>query len=301
MLSVVVTVVDGGAALRRTLDALTTQRPTAPAEVIVPYDETVTGIPRLAHDFPGVVFLPMGAVRTRRPADTNAGQHELIDRRRSAGLARATGALIALVEDRGVPRPDWSTHLVEQHERLPYAVIGGAVDNGQHALLNRAVYYCDFLRYGRPFEPGLRTYLSDVNVCYKRAALDLTTSLWLEQYHETTVHWALSRAGERLYLSDQPVVNQVRDGLTLPRLLAERFAWGRLFAYTRTVEVSLARRIGFAAGTPLLPLLLFSRQARRPWPTASMLLDFVVAAPVTLLLLSAWSVGEFAGYVTGDA
>lgn len=301
MLSVVVTVVDGGAALRRCLTALASQRAPVPDEIIVPWDDTVAGIADLEAAFPTVVFLPMGDIATRRASSTDAAQHELIDRRRSAGLARARGDVIGMLEDRGIPRPDWARQVAAQHARWPYAVIGGAVENGRAALLNRAVYYCDFVRYGLPFEPGLRAYVSDVNVSYKRAALEQIAALWREQYHETTVHWALTRAGEKLYLSDQPVVDQQRDDLSVRGLLQERYAWGRLFAHTRAREHRLSRRAVFALGTPVLPVVLLLRQARRRWASARALTDFVAATPVTLLLLAAWSLGEVVGYITGEA
>jgi hypothetical protein len=298
LLSVIVTIVDGGETLARCLDALVRQLDPPDLEILVPWDESVPGIDAIAPRFPDARFLALGAVATARPAATAGGQHELFDRRRAAGLAAARGALVAIVEDRGAPRPDWAQTMAALHERLPHAAIGGAIENGRDAPLNWAVYFCDFGRYHLPFAAGPRTWVSDVNIGYKRRALDATADLWRERYHETTVHWALQRAGETLYLSPELVVDQFRDHLRLGALLGERFAWGRLFAYTRAREIGAARRAALAALAPCLPALLFIRHARTQLaaPTRG---RFLVASPLVLLLLAAWSLGEAAGYATG--
>jgi hypothetical protein len=297
-LSVVVTIVDGGETLARLLAGLQDQASPPSLEVLVPYDETVPGIAPLETRFPFARFLALGRVATERPCRGAAGQHELFDRRRAAGLAAATGDLVAILEDRGVPRPDWARAVVAEHARLPHAVIGGAIENGRHSRLHWAVYFCDFGRYHLPFQDGPREYVSDVNICYKRRALDQTRHLWSERYHETTVHWALARSGETLYLSSAFAVDQMRDGLTLGRVLAERLDWGRLFAYTRARELSRGKSLQLAALSPLLPALLLIRHVRQQRARPLTFGRLIGALPVMALLLGAWSVGELRGYVT---
>ncbi len=298
-LSVVVTIVDAGPALVRCLTALAAQRDPPDLEVLVPWDDTVPGIPALRDQFAAFRFLGLGRVPTARPAHGPAGQHELFDRRRAAGLAAATGDVIAILEDRGVPTLDWARTMVALHGRLPHAAIGGAIENGHEGLLQWAVYFCDFNRYQRPFAAGVRPYISDVNIGYKRGALEATADLWRTRYHETTVHWALQRAGETLYLTPDLAVAQCRDALRLLPLIKERFAWGRLFAYTRARESGLPARVTLAPLAPLLPGLLLVRHARLQINKRVRLGRFLRAAPVVLMLLVAWSFGEAVGYITG--
>jgi hypothetical protein len=298
-LSVVVTIVDGTLALERCLTALTRQTDAPDLEIIVPADDTIADLTGWQSTFSTIKFLPLGSLATSSPKNTPAGQHELFDRRRAAGLAAATGELIAILEDRSVPRPEWAAALVYAHATLPHAVIGGAIENGRTSLLSWAVYFCDFGRYHLPFGPGTRQWVSDVNVGYKRRAVDATADVWRERYHETTVHWALQRAGETLYLDDRPVVDQMRDALTLGALLRERFVWGRLFAYTRGRELSWLPRAGRLAITPALPLLLLIRHTREQRTRPNTFARFLSASPAVFVLLMAWSLGEAAGYLTG--
>jgi hypothetical protein len=295
----VVTIVDGGDALEECLAALTTQDSPPPLEIIVPYDDSVAEVAALAARFSDVRFLPMGAVPTERPVQTPGGQHELYDRRRAVGLSAAGGGIVCILEDRGIPERDWARKVADLHERLPYAVIGGAVECGVDASLNWAVYFCDYGRYQLPFEAGPRPYVTDVNISYKRTAVESTRPLWEERYHETTVHWQLARDGETLFLTPDLVVWQRRRGLRVGKILRERVEWGRLFAYTRVKEASSARRIAFAVTSPLLPLVLFVRHTHMQMDKRVRFGRFVRASPLVALFLAAWSWGELVGYVTG--
>lgn len=298
-LSVVVTVVDGGRALEECLAALTTQTDAPALEIILPYDDSVPGVEALKVRFPEVVYVPMGRVEPERPIASHAGQHELFDRRRAAGLAVTTGELVGIVEDHGVPRADWARTAARLHAELPHAVIGGAVVNGVDSLLNWAIYFCDFSRYQPPVESGPREWVTDVNVVYKRAAIEATRPLWEGRYHETTVHWELLRRGETLYLSPDMIVEQRRADLQIRSLLRERREWGRLFAYTRAREISLPKRLAYLGASPVLPTLLLLRHGRTQLSKRRHFLDYVRAAPVVALLLTSWSVGEAEGYLTG--
>ena len=298
-LSVVVTVVDAGEALHRCLAGLAAQQGSPDLEVIVPWDATLTGMEGLSARYPGMRFLPIGQVQTQRPADGAAGQHELFDRRRAAGLGVVTGDLVAIVEDRGVPRADWAMTFIRLHAEMPHAAIGGGVELGRRSLLHRAVFACDFARYQPPFAAGPREYITDVNICYKRRAIEQTRGLWEERYHETTVHWALLRAGETLFLNPAPIVDQMRDDLSLRRIWLERIGWGRLFAYTRAREASFVKRMIWVALSPVLPAVLLWRILRQTASKGLPMGPALAAAPATLVFLIGWSTGEMLGYLTG--
>jgi hypothetical protein len=189
-LSVIVTIVDGGDVLRRFLLALTRQGNPPPMQILVPYDASISETAEFRKEFPQLTFIDMGAVETVRSIRTAAGQHELYDRRRAAGLAVASGELIAILEDRAPPRASWASNVVRLHEQ-PYGVIGGAIECAPGDLLNWAIYACDFSRYALPFESGPRRWISDVNVSYKRRVIDETRAIWRERFNEALVHWAL--------------------------------------------------------------------------------------------------------------
>ena len=292
MLSVVVTIVEGGDSLARCLSALEAQVGAPELEIIVPFDDSVE-VP--ADRFPRVRFESMGRVEVEESA---AGKHELFDRRRARGLSVAAGEIVAILEDRGVPTSDWAGTIVRLHQELPHAVIGGAVDNGVDRLRNWAVYFCDFSRYQRPFEAGPAKWVTDVNVSYKRRALEETEELWRDRYHETTVHWALEQRGEQLFLTPELVVEQMRTETGLLQMLSERLHWGRLFAYTRVKASTPLQRVIYLGASPPIPAVMFVRQAQLQLVKRRYLGRFLAASPAVVTLLAFWSAGEAIGYLT---
>lgn len=297
LLSVVVTIVDGGASLERLLNALSRQADPPPLELLVPHDATLGDLSDFQARFPTVKWLDLGQVRTERPASSAAGQHELYDRRRAAGLAAASGALVAIVEDRGAPRADWSRTAVRLHRDQAAAVIGGAIEPVRSSLINWAFWVCDFSRYGLPFPPGPARWVSDVNVTYKRTAIEATRDLWRDRYQEPVVHWALESRGEILYRSpDLVVLHQLPPQRLLP-LLPQRFDWGRLFGSIRARHASVPRRLMLALASPIVPLVVLARHGRVQFRRGEGL-RFLRAMPLLLVMLTAWTVGEAWGTIT---
>src|SRR5687768_4857668 len=296
--SVVVTVVEGGEQLRRCLGALAPQAGRPDIEVLIPYDDGAGDLAAVRGEFPGFRFMALGLIPTKQRSGSAAGLHELIDRRRAAGLASARGDVVALLEDRAVPRPEWVSTLLDLHARLPHAAIGGAIDWAGLGVLSWAVYACDFGRCESAHPEGPREFLSSCNLSYKRPALEATRPRWRERYHETQVHDQLRLHGAVLWFAPAAIVEQTRSGLRLAPLLAERFAWGRLYAAIRAGQASPFHRSLRAIAAPLLPALLYFRIVRRhAGRTPSRL---VKATPALLLILAAWSLGEWAGYLTRD-
>ena len=295
-MSVVVTIVDGGDVLRRFLDALLSQVDAPGMQIVVPYDSSIPEIRAFVPDYPACEFLDMGTVETVRPITTAAGQHELYDRRRAAGLAVCRGRLWAILEDRAPPRRDWARTMHRLHQQ-PHGAVGGAIECAPTDLLNWAFYACDFTRYSLPFESGPRDWISDVNVCYKREVLESVRDQWAERFNEARVHWALRERGETLFLTNEAVVEYRTPYTSLLGVLPERFHWGRLFGHVRAKNVSGLVRATYVLAGPLIPLRLFVRHGMQQREKGK-LGRFVRAAPVMLLLLTAWTTGEVWGYVT---
>ena len=297
-LSIVVTIVDGGTYLRDFLQALYAMEDTPPMEVIVPYDASEADAAAFAADFPEVNFLDLGEIVPERPITTEAGHHELFDRRRAAGLAASTGDIIAILEDRGHPQKDWARTVVRLHDETGKGVIGGAIECLEPVgLLNWAFYVTDFGRYGRPFDSGPATWVSDVNVTYSRRALEDTRHLWKDRFREPVVHWFLIERGEELLLSNELVVDHVRPPATLAELLPERFHWGRLFGHIRAVHLPLWKRLMYIVTAPLIPPLLWVRHGLIQMQKGRGL-RYLKVLPYVMILTVFWTLGEAWGTIT---
>jgi hypothetical protein len=297
-LSVVITIVEGGDYVRDILRALAASIDPPPLDVIVPYDDSVADVAAYAAEFPAVRFLNLGRIVPARPITTEAGKHELYDRRRAAGLAVATGDIVGILEDRGRPDPNWARALVRQHALPGRNVVGGAVECREPAnVFNWAFYASEFGRYGRPFIPGPADWVTDINVSYSRKAIEATRHLWKDRYHEPIVNWHLIGMGEKLWLSDEVVVFHGRPPLTFGTLLPERFHWGRLFGEIRVRDAPPLRRLAMILASPLIPPLLWVRQFRLQ-ASKGRALRYLRALPYVMALTTAWTLGEVTGYIT---
>ncbi len=298
VLSVIIIVIDGATALRRCLEALRAQKEAPPLDIIVPFDEAIAEIGDLRADFPETNFVDLGTA----PGGgfSNAfEEHNRLDLRRARGLDAATGDLIAMIEDRGWPRDDWARAMVNLHATHPHPAIGGAVENASPNMLMGAVFKCDFARSEPPFETGESEFLTDINICYKRASLLAIRNLWAERYHEVTVNWGLQTDGATLLRTQEPIVVMERQPRSLGDLLKERFHWGRVFGRVRVANAPRINGVAWAAFTPILPFVLLARIFRLHREKGRSLIGFFNEAPALLLLLTCWSLGEFSGYIEG--
>jgi hypothetical protein len=298
-LTVLITIVSGSESVRRCLSVLVPQIDFSDAEIIVPFDKWSVEVGTLAEDFPQVRFHFIEDLGLADSDNISAHQHRLYDHRRAVGLRLSHGRIVAMTEDHAIPAEDWCQQILKAHEQ-PYGVIGGAIENAIDCPLNWAWYYCDFGRYGRPLKNGEAEYVSDINVAYKRDALESVRDIWHEAYHETTVHWSLRERGTKLFLDEKMVVFQNRPPLSLPKVLRERFDWGRVFAETRANEMSFLRRLVFAAGATFLPLLLVLRVVKNMRRQRRTFYQILKVFPLAFLLLLSWSLGESIGYLTGE-
>jgi hypothetical protein len=164
---------------------------------------------------------------------------------------------------------------------------------------------------------GPVNHLTDCNVSYKRAALEVIADVWRNEFHEPIVHGALRARGETLWFSPRVVVQQQRS-LRLGEAIRDRYIFGRLFGSGRITRgqgagskaqgtmsreqktgSALLRRLIYMGGAALLPLLLVGRIAGQVLRKRRCGAAFVRGLPTLVLLNTAWGWGEFVGYVTG--
>ncbi len=261
-------------------------------EIIVPYAAPAAGIEELQKKYPDVIFRPIVDLSTYQ----GPGCREHHDELRARGLAEARGEVVALLEDHGYPDCHWARNSWTTHQQ-EFAAVGGAIENDIDRSLNWAVYFCDFFRYHNPIPAAESRLASDVNVSYKRVALDSIRPLLFPSFRETTVNQALVDRGQKILLSPEVIVRQTRKNLRLGGALKERFIWGRSYAGGRSREIG-EKRLLLGMLCPILPAILVSRIARTVFERRRLVGAFLKALPLLLPLTISWSLGELVGYFT---
>jgi GT2 family glycosyltransferase len=209
------------------------------------------------------------------------------------------GAIVAAIEGRSVPSPDWCADLIAAHARWPDApAIGGPVALKPAAsAFDWALYFSEFAAFAPPLPDGPSAQLSGANLSYKRDALLASRDLMDAGHWEAALHERWLARGETLVLCPAAVV--FHNGMRGADALRMRYHYGRSYAADR-FGARRGTALIYAALTPLLPALLTLRgagYAARKGLTAR----FVAALPWLVALNTAWAMGEMAGYLFGRA
>ncbi len=215
------------------------------------------------------------------------------------GIRAAAAPVVALCEDHCYPEPGWCEALLRAHAD-DVAAVGPVVAN---ASTDSAVAWADYLLGYGPWlaqsPGGDRDYLPGHNSSYKRDVLmryDPGLERWLEA--ESVLHWDLRTRGERLVL--EPAARTNHFNFSRARSwLAATFLTSRTFAGLRVRNAPLARRLLYAAASPLIPLIRLRRsvcdlrRSERQPPSVWRL------GPALVLALVVSAIGEATGYAFG--
>jgi hypothetical protein len=221
-------------------------------------------------------------------------------RANAAGVRAARAPLVALAEDHCFPEPAWAGALVERHARGDVAAVGPVLRNANPGTL---VSWCDFaIGYGRWIDPtitGDQPFLPGHNSSYRKAVL-MELDAELEDYlgAETVLHLELRNRGHRLVIEPRAMAAHTNFG-RIGSWLPAQYYHGRLFGAERARHWGRARRVLYAAASPLIPVVRFIRatghlrRSERPRPALARL------GPLLALGLAADGTGQMLGYLLG--
>lgn len=218
---------------------------------------------------------------------------------RAAAVRAASAPVIVFAEDHCFPMDGWAEALVQAHH-APHTAVGPVVSNANPTNL---VSWADLLMgYGpwlAPGRSGEKGHLPGHNCSYKvEALLAYGDSLAALMEAETALQWRLRSSGATLYQESRAGVAHTNFD-SWRTWIPVIFHAGRVFAATRSLDWSPARRAAFSAATPLVPFVRLWRHLRQGvaagW-SAGMLLRLT---PVLLAGLVVDAAGQFAGTAAG--
>jgi hypothetical protein len=219
---------------------------------------------------------------------------------KAAGVWTAKAPLVAFIEDHSYPHKDWAEAFLKTHRRGNYAAVGPVVLNANPK--SNISWGCFLVYYGmymwaRP-EEDVR-HLAANHSCYRREVL-LNYGPRLPDMLEAEIvlHGDLLAKGYKLVQEPTAMVYHINYSRLGPTL-NEYYMASRVFAAERAEDWRHLRKIVYALGSPLLPLIRQRRilaDARRAgldkktlwWPFIPM-----------MLTLCAGAMGEMLGYAIG--
>ena len=218
---------------------------------------------------------------------------------RAQGICRASGEIVALLEDHCTFDENWCAEIKRAHE-LPYSIVGGSVENAScERLLDWAVYFYDYGRYMLPNRAGVVTALSGANVSYKRSVLVEIADDFRKGFFEAFIHAELQRRGHELYLMPSAIMYHNKT-YVMKDALIDCYHLARSFAGRRIFNASLSRRAALVLASLSLPILLPARIAAGILRKRRHVKELIMSFPHLTLLIMSWSWGEFCGYLRGE-
>ena len=218
---------------------------------------------------------------------------------RSYGIGLAHGEIIALAEDHCFFDENWCQDIIEAHE-LNHAAIGGAIENDNDSrALDWAVYFFDYGKYMSPNQAGETETLSGFNASYKKEVLDELRETYADGFFEIFFNEELKKRGHKLYLTDSMIIYHAKN-YELKKTLTQFYHLARSFAARRVSSAPFSKRAAFAVVSLALPIILPTRIALNIIKKNCRIKELISSFPCLVLLMSAWSWGEFRGYIGGE-
>jgi len=219
---------------------------------------------------------------------------------RGAGLAQAQGEWVALTEDHCVAEPDWLEALLAA--RAPgVAILGGSMGNARRERgTDCGAFFAEYGFFGATGapRPGSAPLITGANAAYHRSVVPQIADWASRGSWENVIHDRLHAAGQGFKLVPRA---RVRQNLTyhLAAFCRDRYEHGRAYGATRASGMPAWKRVALLAVTPVLPFVLAARVLRTVAPEERRYLPRGLAT--MLVFLSAWTLGEAAGYARGAA
>lgn len=213
----------------------------------------------------------------------------------AAGLARATGEVIALTSAGMVPDPGWVARIREVG-RGPAAVVGGVIEPSTGlGLVDWAVYFCRYAPYMRPLpEASGRLEPAADNAVYQSDVLAGYRAHWQGAFWEPFVHRAMAAEGHRLVVVDDLVVRHA-PGTSAMAFVRQRYFHGRAHGELRSVGMARGAILAASCSAPLVPLVMAARAGRLVASKRRCRLWFLLSLPLMLVFSTSWAVGELVG------
>jgi hypothetical protein len=284
-LSVVIPSVNGFDDLDGCLRALDAQRGDVELEALV-VDRLGDPLPQLVrerHPWARVIEVPPGTT---------------IPHMRAIGFTASSSPAIGVLEDHVLVRDGWARGMLEGLAGGA-AAVGGPIENAAtDTTLDWASFLCEYSHCMPPLPEGPVEWLPGNNVTYARSVIDDHSDVIAEHRWENHLHDAIRSAGGTL-VSRPDLVADHKKHFAFGEYMALRYQFSRSFAGVRLLDAPRSRRLAFAAGSLLLPPVLFLRTVSRIRSKGRHQRELLRSLPFIAVFVVAWAAGELVGYLAG--
>jgi len=211
----------------------------------------------------------------------------------------ASAPVVALLEEHTYVDPGYAEAMIKAHQG-PYAGVGPVVRNANPLTsVSWTGYVLPYSVWLEPREAGLIDDLPGNKSSYKKdLILAFGPELGPLLNAQPVMHWELRAKGYQLYFEPAAITYHLHIAF-LGALMEEQFLFGRTTGGNRARSWSLARKLLYILGSPLIPLVRLVRTARHVRRSNLERGRLVRMLPSTILALLASAAGEAVGFSFG--
>jgi len=216
---------------------------------------------------------------------------------RNIGTTHAKADVLAFTDADCTVAADWVERILQEHESESLIIGGSVANDGVCNTVGWAAYFTEFSLWMPNSSASVVADVPGANMSYKRKVFEELGSFIEGTYcSDTELHWRAQERGCRiLFVPQISVTHSSLSGFR--EFLKHEFYHGRSFGLVRCTRFTCAQQIFYAAGFPLIPVVLFFRIALRNLRNRTYFSKFLKSAPVLLLGVSSWSFGECVAYL----
>ncbi len=217
---------------------------------------------------------------------------------RAIGMVKATGDILAIIEDHCNVQKDWFKEILKAHDK-GYKAVGGTVVNGSvDRIVDWAVFLCEYSAIMPPMPQGEVDGITGNNASYRREILEKVDENIKKNYWEYFLHEELKKAGVK-FLSVPSILVSHKKEFGFFYFLAQRFHYSRSFAGMRRTRTSISGRLFYILFSPFLPILMLWRISEQILTKKRHIKEFLIALPLLSIFMISYAFGEFVGYLFG--
>jgi len=221
---------------------------------------------------------------------------------RMTAVKKATGEIVAFIEDHSFAQPDWAEQVAKAFEG-PWAAVGYSVVNANpETYASRSGLVSDYILWMSPVHGGKTELLPGNNVAYRRNLLtQFGERLKDDLGVDFNIHEALKKQGHELAMSATALIaHQNYDRIS--GLIKANYHYCKLLAANRVLSQDWGwfRHAAYIVGTPLgAPVIKLFRIIKSLSGRRQLVWPFISALPVMFITFFISAVGESFGYLFG--
>lgn len=213
------------------------------------------------------------------------------------GITSSAGRVVALTISQCSASTTWARSLLSAISDGAAAAGGPLALRPDASTFDSAIFFLRYSAFLSERSSSTTISIAGDNCAYSSEALEVGGWTAETGFWENEVNKILEDRGKPVVWVPEAKM-EFGDAGSISANAHRRFVHGRHFGASRRADRGESS-MRIALASPLVPLVLFARAARRAWPNKQYRRKLITSAPAFAVLSAAWALGEAVGAIGG--